>query len=292
MSIDRKYEQCRRCLICEAPVHFSFSRDFPEFGLKRVDYVKCKRCGFLFAETLAALVEARWAHINQQFHSCYQGKTEDPNDPRWQARLNAQARVVADLADSHLLASERPWVDYGCGDGKLSTLLAEIYSLRLGKYEKYMVQGKGYMQAEDMKSGGFDFVVSTSVFEHLRSRAELDEIAMLVADNGAMGIHTLVTEEVPCDPKWFYFLPVHCSFFTNRSMQVLFEDWGYKASVYNVESRLWVWFKGDADMVERVIKAKNARTLEVQPIYYFKRGFMDYWKKSTATVMNREQGVE
>jgi cyclopropane fatty-acyl-phospholipid synthase-like methyltransferase len=51
-----------------------------------------------------------------------------------------------------------------------------------------------------MIQGSFDFVISTSVFEHLTLREHFDGINKLVYEHGVLGLHTLVRENIPCDP--------------------------------------------------------------------------------------------
>jgi hypothetical protein len=254
------------------------------------EYVECERCGFVFSKTCAEMTDEHWVQLNRQFHSNYQGADTDPNDLNWTRRLNAQAAVIADLRDLGLISTNQQWLDYGCGDGKLSCLLNDRYSLKLGKYDRYMTRDNGYLPDDALKPHQFGFVISTSVLEHLRTRAQIDAIPMLVAEHGVMGIHTLVTERVPRDPNWFYFLPVHCSFFTNMSMEILFNSWGYTASIYNIEAKLWVCFKEDISKIECIIREANLRPGRERLRYHFKRGFMDYWKLDAASVMKRAKG--
>jgi hypothetical protein len=117
-------------------------------------------------------------------------------------------------------------------------------------------------------------VFNTSIFEHIRNRETLNSINDLVAEDGILAIHTLVTEVIPQDPNWFYLLPVHCSFFTNKSMQILFDGWGYKASIYHVPSRMWFWFKKRSNFLNDLF---NSGLLNSQEGFYFKQGFMNYW---------------
>ena len=124
--------------------------------------------------------------------------------------------------------------------------------------------------------GVFDFVITTSVFEHFTRREQFDFVQALVSKNGVLGVHTLVCENVPADPRWFYLNPVHCAFHTNRSMEILFRQWGYACSVYNVDAQLWLWFKNDPQDVEAAIGRANLRAGGLY--YVFKRGFVDYWK--------------
>ena len=170
------------------------------------------------------------------------------------------------------------WLDYACGDGKLSEILLGDHGRRLLRYERYMESREGYLGESELQSGSFDLVVTTSVFEHLTRREHFDSIAALVGPQGVLGIHTLVCEEVPEDPMWFYMNPVHCAFHTNRSMELLLGQWGYTCSVYNVEAKLWLCFKGDPREIRERVGEANRRLQRLSCV--FKEGFVDYWKGS------------
>jgi hypothetical protein len=73
-----------------------------------------------------------------------------------------------------------------------------------------------------------------------------------------------------------YLLPVHCAFHTNKSMEILMEQWKYNCSVYNEQSKMWVLFREETKEVQaRVDKLNNSLGWEY---LHFKNGFMDYWK--------------
>ena len=227
------------CLICNEPTKYFFHKNFDRYGLDRVDYHKCSSCGFVYSETHRLLSESSWSELNYACHSSYQGGDENKDDPRWLERLKAQADVLSDTAELGLVAIEGDWLDYACGDGKLSELLRGKKNLL--KYDKFM-HSSGYLNAAQLnqKTELFNFVITTSVFEHLIQRQHYDDIHSLVSEKGVMGLHTLICEDVPCDKNWFYLLPVHCAFHTNKSMSILMKQWGFVESIYNVDARLWL----------------------------------------------------
>jgi hypothetical protein len=143
------------------------------------------------------------------------------------------------------------------------------------KFDRYMFrEGEGYLTEDDLRR--YSLVINTAVFEHVRDRPSLDEIAGLVAENGVFALHVLVCEDIPKDPGWFYLLPVHCTFFTNKSMKILFEQWNFRISLYHMPSRMWFWFREESDAVEQFMEKKAGR---VSPNdFHYKKGFMDYWK--------------
>ena len=255
---------------------FFISKEFHEFGLDTAEYWRCCDCGFVVSKTHVEMAPEDWERLNHRVHSAYQGTDSDSNDPKWYARLQKQARVLRDVQEIGLLNRNDRWLDYACGDGKLSGLLRTRYNLNLLKYERYIPHEAGYIEDSELVPGSFDFVITTAVFEHFTHREQFDFVQGLVSKNGVLGLHTLVCENVPADPAWFYLVPVHCAFHTNRSMEVLFQQWGYTCSVYNVDSQLWLWFKNDPQEVEAVIERANSRANS--PTYLIKRGFVDYWK--------------
>jgi len=262
------------CLICKSPPHLYFSKNFQgEYNLNQVDYWQCNHCGFVFSKTHYEMAVEKWEELNINYHSCHQGKDECSDDPRWLERLQVQANVITFLAKQGVLPKALPWVDWGCGDGKLANLL-ERNSISTLQYDRYMIHGNDYLTDAELEKTKYSVVFNTSIFEHIRNRETLNSINDLVAEDGILAIHTLVTEVLPQDPNWFYLLPVHCSFFTNKSMQILFDGWGYKASIYHVPSRMWFWFKKRSNFLNNLF---NSGLLNSQKGFYFKEGFMNYW---------------
>lgn len=252
---------------------FYFVKDFKgACGLRKVEYWRCEVCGQTVSKTHFDMAQSDWERLNQRYHASYQRTNANPDDPRWMERINAQASTIANLSKNGFLPRDNPWIDYGCGDGKLSNLLNNA-GINLLKFDSYMFDSeRDYVGEKSLIKNHYDVVVNTSVFEHVRSINVLDEIAGLVSEQGVFALHVLVVECVPKDPEWFYLIPAHCAFYTNKSMQILFKRWCFKASVYHVESRMWFWFKTNVNAVKKFVQAKNDNA------YCFKSGFMDYWK--------------
>lgn len=265
-----------KCIICGSSMNFFFSKQFRAFGLDKVEYWRCQGCGFVLSKTHAEMAPVAWEKLNCEFHGLYQGTGCDPGDPRWLTRLQNQALMLCDAADIGLLNRSGRWLDYACGDGSLSYILRTHHNLRLLNYDRYMPNREDYIGENDLVPGSFDFVITTSVFEHFTRREQFDAVEVLLSKYGVLGIHTLVCESVPADPTWFYMNPVHCAFHTNASMEILFRQWGYTCSVYNAEAQLWLWFKNAPRDVDASIRLANSRTHG--PVYILKSGFVDYWK--------------
>lgn len=263
-----------KCIICGGSTEAYFTKDFlGRHGLGRVEYVRCGACGFVQSKTHLEMSDGEWGALNRAYHS-YHGSQTNADDHRWVDRLQLQADVIAQAAEAGLLPRSAPWVDHGCGDGKLSALL-EARGLPTLKYEAYPPAGaQGYLTAAEFAARKYDLVISTSVFEHVRSLASLDEIAERVSASGVLAVHTMVCETVPRDASWFYLIAVHCALFSNESMRRLFMRWGYVASLYQLESRLWFWFKHDSPALAEFARRSQAGGT----VFHYKAGFMDYWK--------------
>lgn len=261
------------CMVCRSVMGFFFSKEFDTFGLGKVDYWKCPTCGFVASRTHLEMTEDRWAELNDDFHSLTHHADGNPYN-RNQRYFNQS--LMLHLLQKQGLIKKQGWLDWGCGIGAVSRLLQDFFDLRLLSYDKFFRPEFNPAAEPDLKARGHELVLCTAVLEHLRDRATLDEIERLVSPSGAFAIHTLVPESVPQDPDWMYLLPVHCAFHTNRSMQILMDEWGYRCSVYNEFAKLWVLFHADPNEIEPRVLALNA---ELGWSYlHFKRGFTDFWK--------------
>lgn len=270
MSID--------CIICGNQTAPFLKKHFDQFALGEVAYLKCTHCGFVLSATHYQMTHAEWQELNRQWVGLYQGSDHNPEDPRWLERLDATRRVLADCAELGLLPQGQ-WLDYGAGDGKLADALHSRHGLNFSKYEHDSNAGKGFLPQEALKPETSSVVLHTAVLEHLRFAGQIDALFRLVTDDGVMAVHTWVAEHIPQDPNWFYLLSVHCSFFTNAAMQVLFDRYGYRCSIYHVESRLWLWFKQPVGLIKPIIEKANARSGN-HPKYIFAPHFVDYWKNT------------
>jgi hypothetical protein len=264
-----------RCLICEGETRPYFTKDFDgQCGLGEVNYRRCQSCGLSFSATHYGLSPEAWGEINRRYHVRAFDNDDFEDDRRWHERMALQCDAIERLHTQGILATSLPYYDYGCGYGKLSQML-EPRGITVGKYEKYLQSdADDYLSDQDIERGGFGLVVTTSVLEHIMDRSQLDLIANSVdASRGVFAVHTWVGEVVPRDPEWFYLLPVHVSFYTNESMRILLKRWGFVASLYIVEARMWFLFR-DQDTAKRAFEVLRASRADV----HYGDGFADYWK--------------
>lgn len=228
------------CLVCGRNLRKYFIKDFSgEYSLNEVHYEKCEQCGLVVARELLEMPLRQWEKLNHDFHSSFLGKPEFDLDPNWNKRIDNQVTDLIEL-DVIKIIDAGFSLDYACGDGRLIERLNNR-SLRLccAGFDKYTEFKDNY----ELLNHRFDLIINTSFFEHVRSRDWLDEVDKLVSDSGVLALHTLVCGEVPRDPNWFYLVPVHSVVYTNQAMQILFDQWEYKQCLYNIDSRMWFWFR-------------------------------------------------
>jgi hypothetical protein len=95
-------------------------------------------------------------------------------------------------------------LDYAAGYGTLSRIISKYFNLEMPIFDPY-IKGEGssrYVDREDL--GTYKTVINSAMFEHVLERAHLDELFNLVDSDGCLIIHTVICENVPKDPEWFY----------------------------------------------------------------------------------------
>ena len=172
------------------------------------EYVRCENCGLVIAKTIYELDSNSLQKLNQDYFGSWQGTDFNADDPKWISRLKTQSKMFTELFREKIFDTSWKSVDYGCGDGKLADMI-----------------NSNFLQRDEVKSKSFDLVATFSVHEHLLGKSDVDKILNLIKPNGIFALHTLVAEEIPCDPDWFYLVPVHCTFWTNASMKIFFKQY-------------------------------------------------------------------
>lgn len=263
-----------KCIICSNDMSYYFTKHFGVYGLDNVQYWRCPVCGFVASITHFEMSDEDWARLNVKFHNDNNAREDNPYN-RNQRYFN-QALMLHLMVRIGMLPSQ-DWLDWGSGTGSLSVQLQKMFSLKLLNFDAYIQPLIYPLSQKDLKElmGRSTLVVNTAVFEHVRSRDTLNEIESYVSNDGCLAVHTLVRGQIPNDTKWMYLLPVHCAFHTNRSMQMLMEQWNYTCSVYNEYSKMWVMFKKSPHEVNEKVAELNS-TLAFEYLH-FKNGFMDYW---------------
>lgn len=272
------------CLICYSKTNFYFSKkysSFPNSPFKdslTVHYYKCNECGFVSSLTHREMSNREWEKLNSSWHHYFENLFEDNliNQPPYIEQVLA---II--LLSKNKLININDALDYAAGYGTLSKLLLTYFDKKILLFDKY-VQDKqtnlNYINEQDLKK--YELVINSAMFEHVLEREHLDHVNNLVDVNGVLMIHTVVCENIPEDPNWFYLDPVvHTSFHTNKSMNILMKQWGYESSIYSPQAKSWFLFKKDFPALQNLESKISLINSELQSKYfYFKEGFMDYWK--------------
>ena len=172
------------CIVCGGRMMPYFEKKAGE----RVTYhyTRCTKCGIVLNDTVYGMDKASFLNLNDS-HKEYQRTDYNVYDPRWIPRLMAQADTISELFSRGIL--RKPALDWGAGDGKLAEyvnarlqggarLASGVPARLLSRYDKYMKpeDAEGYLDENGLVKGEFGFVVSCSVFEHLRGRDDIDSI--------------------------------------------------------------------------------------------------------------------
>lgn len=232
-----------------------FYKDFNDFDLQRVHYVKCANCGFCASETHYGLSPEEWEKLNVSFHLRNNKRTDNPFNRK--QRKAHQSHLLWLLKRFDFFNGDS-FLDWGAGEGKLSIMCQKLYGLKLNNCDKYIQPQINALRESQLSQRSFDLVLNCAVLEHVTSRSTMDEIESLVSPEGALGLHTLVLDDIPNNPEWPYLLPVHCSFLTRKSMRILMEQWGYTSSVSNDDAKMWIMFKGDSEVVRHKVETLNS----------------------------------
>ncbi len=268
-----------KCLICNSDSEFltrkNYEGDF-KILLEQNTYMKCPQCGFSFSKTIQEMSDLEWEELNFGFHKLLESQkfTDDINQPPY----IHQANLINILSKLGLIDLQHS-LDYAGGHGTLTKILRNYYGSDLPVYDPYVQDdnSNSLHYIEEIKGKKFKFINCSALFEHIRSESDLDEIASLVDEDGVLMIHTVICENIPADPNWFYFVPpVHSAFFTNKSMDIWMEKWNFSASVYCKDAKSWLLFKKDSEALQNSIKEVNS-LLQSQFLIH-KKGFVDYWK--------------
>lgn len=268
-----------KCIICNNETNFYFKKQwelpFSKF-LEEADYYKCSNCGFTFSKTLFEMNKNDWELLNTGFHYYI----ENPERKRQgnQPPYLEQATMLKLLIDNKII-DENEIVDFGGGMGTLAKILQKYFRISLPIYDPY-VRANGnenlvYITNEKMTKK--KVVMNSALFEHITKREDIEIINSIVDDDGVLIIHTVVCENIPKDPNWFYIAPpVHSALHTNKSMNILMKQLEYSSSLYCPTSKCWILFRKEPNELQEKIKLIN-RELQKEYLFY-KKGFVDYWK--------------
>lgn len=271
-----------KCIVCKSQMAFFFNKIYRKFpfniqmkDIGPVSFYKCKNCGFVISKTHIEMGQERFKKLNNDFHNFLEKNKTEINQPPY----FDQAFFLNLLAKNSLIDMSS-FLDVGGGYGTLSRILKKYFDYEIKVYDPYVSPSCDvvYIPKDDLKK--YSTVFSSALLEHLFRASDLEFIHDLVAKRGVMIFHTLVCENVPCDPDWFYIdPPVHTSFFTNKSMSILMDKWQFNCSIYSPSAKTWALFRAEIDDIKKIESTVDDINRENQSNYlFFKEGFVDYWK--------------
>ena len=263
-----------KCAICNnIEMKYYFSKKFQEEHIRSIlpasDYFRCENCGLVVSKTLVEMPSEKWVVLNQQFHETLERTSR--------ITLLDQPPYLHQVQMLHVL-SERGVIslnnalDYAAGYGNMARLLQKYHRKKILLFDPYMQQDDAevvYVSGNDL--GTYDTVFTSAFFEHSTQRTYLDHVNSLVNQDGAMFVYTLVSEEVPQDPDWFYLDPVHAIFQTKKSMELLMQQWGYESSLYSVPAQTWCLFRKHKTETKETINRINQEFQE--QVFIYNTGF-------------------
>lgn len=270
-----------KCIICNSESKYYFSKvysekPFDEFmkEIGKVDYYKCCRCGFVLSKTHSELDSEQWNKLNYNFHHYHESSGVDKqiNQPPYAE----QAMMLAFLGRNGIISTDS-MLDYAGGYGCLSNILSRYYDLHLPIFDPYVQSDDSEKYVKQSELMTYKTVINSAMFEHVLKRENLDQVNNMVDPDGCLILHTVICENIPDDPDWFYLRPpVHTAFHTNKSMEILMEQWGYRSSIYSPQAKCWILLREKiGDVGARIGKING----ELQSNwFYYKDGFVDYWK--------------
>ena len=281
-----------KCFVCGGEMKPYFKKKIAARYLQNLDaleYVRCEHCGMVVSKTLYEMSREELSKFIYNDHKDYFSSTsrQEEVDPRWLQRLDLQAALFAELLRYGVFDYGWRTIDYGAGNGLLANKVNALLTLHkygsrsmaqevwLKKYDEYMEPlDENYLTSEEVTESSFDFLVSSSVFEHLfGNRGEVEKVIGLLKPDGIMALHTLICEEVPQDPEWYYLVPVHCTLWTNKAMQIVYQKSGFIGCGYNVEARMWIFFR-NADAWNKLKACRDS----LSGTWVLSEDFVDYWK--------------
>lgn len=262
-----------KCIVCEKNTKPYLKKNFNDDYLKTCEYEICENCGFVYNKTMYNMSFQEWININNLYHKKEWQAKKDKNYLHNPPYL--QQALFLNILKNEKLISDKNWLDYASGLGMLSKILKTYFGLNLETYEKYTCQDNKHLSA-DLPNKKYGVVFSSALLEHIRNIDPIKEMLSLLDENGCFMVHTLIRENIPKDPSWFYFLPVHCSFFTNKAMSILMDKYNFKYSLYSPLAKTWVLYKKKPINIDE--KIENINNSLGSKYIYGKDGFMNYWQ--------------
>lgn len=267
-----------KCIICNGETKLFLSKQYSkpyDKLLTKANFCKCENCGFTFSDTIFKMSDKNWYKLNIDFHTLLEDSftEKDINQPPY-----LQQAIMLEVLSKNKIINGEDMLDYAGGLGTLSKMFQKYFNVGIPIFDPYMKNMNAklkYIEKDKLKP--VSVLINSALFEHVRNREDLEHINNCIKSDGVLILHTVVCENIPNNSDWFYLTPpVHSALHTNKSMNILMEQWGYVSSIYCPSSKCWVLFKKEPHNLNFIVDSLNE---ELQTNYlHYKKGFMDYWK--------------
>jgi DNA-directed RNA polymerase subunit RPC12/RpoP len=115
-----------KCLICDSEMEYFFSKEYTQEpyaammeDIGKIDYYKCKNCGFVFSKTHYELSTKRWENLNLECHNFawdfYAKHSNDDGFISSSPPYLQQATMIAILGMNKIIDTNK-MLDYAGGD--------------------------------------------------------------------------------------------------------------------------------------------------------------------------------
>lgn len=171
----------RKCVVCSTLASKHFFQD------KFRAYRRCHVCSIIFVpEEFYVSAESEKAR--------YEEHNNNPNDVRYRNFLERIALPIRERFEKGARG-----LDFGCGPTPLLSDILKADGFEMEVYDPFYVNDESVLEQK------YDFIVSTEVFEHLKSPlSEFEKLFSLLKPNGVLAIMTRPYDESIDFKTWHY----------------------------------------------------------------------------------------
>ncbi|MCL1120828.1 class I SAM-dependent methyltransferase [Shewanella seohaensis] len=197
------------CPLCHSADLVAYHQD------KRRRYQQCQQCALVS-------VPAEFYLSPEAEKAEYDKHENHPQDLGYQQFLD---RTLAPLLSR--FAPTALGLDFGCGEGKALSLLAQTRGYRVENYDLY------YANHPELLTRQYDFVTLTEVIEHVSDAdALLTLLNTLLKPKGILAVMTKRVLNPTAFSTWHYKNdPTHINFYSEATFQWLAEHYGWQLEI-------------------------------------------------------------
>ena len=161
-----------KCLICSSEMEYYFSKTYKEEPMAtfmedigQVDYLKCKKCGFVLSKTHRELPFNRFLKLNSDYHH-YAEKHRFDADWIGNPPPYIQHALMLSVLIKNKIINSNSMLDYASGYGTLSKALAKYFGHRaMLDYEPFASPIEICTTYNNLSK--YKVVFNSAMFEHI-----------------------------------------------------------------------------------------------------------------------------